>query len=165
VKVQEVSHELGVRYVLEGSVRKASDQVRITAQLIDATTDRHLWAERYDRPLTDIFALQDETAQKIMTALRLQLTLQEQGVLVRKTTDNLEAYEYFLRGLEYFYRFTREGNTQARQMFEKAVALDLKYAEAYTFLGLTYRVEWVYQWSQSSQTLKQTFELAGQKKT
>ena len=141
-------------------MRKASDQVRITAQLIDATTDRHLWAERYDRPLTDIFALQDEIAQKIVTALRLQLTLQEQGVSVRKTTDNLEAYESFLRGLEYFYRFTREGNAQARQLFEQAVALDGKYAEAYTFLGLTYRVEWIYQWSQGPQPLEQAFELA-----
>src|SRR5262249_12290300 len=114
VKVQEVSHELGARYVLEGSVRKASDQLRITAKLIDARTDRHLSAGRYDRPLTDIFALQDEIAQKIVTALRLQLSLQEQGVVVRKTTENLEAYEYFLRGLQYFYRFTRAGNTQAR---------------------------------------------------
>ena len=102
MKVQDVSKELGVRYVLEGSVRKADNQVRITAQLIDATTGGHLWAERYDRPLQDIFALQDEIVQKIVTTLKLQLTLQEQGILVRKTTDNLEAYDYFLRGMEYF---------------------------------------------------------------
>ena len=98
VKVQDVSKELGVRYVLEGSVRKADNQVRITAQLIDATTGGHLWSERYDRPLQDIFALQDEVVQKIVTTLKLQLTLQEQGILVRKTTDNLEAYDYYLRG-------------------------------------------------------------------
>ncbi len=85
--------ELGVQYVLEGSVRKANDQVRITAQLIDAATESHLWAQRYDRPLKDIFALQDEIVQKIVTTLKLQLTLREQGYLVRKTTDNLEAYD------------------------------------------------------------------------
>jgi adenylate cyclase len=141
VKVQEVSRELGVRYVLEGSVRKAGDQVRITAQLIDATTDRHLWAERYDRPLTDIFALQDALVQKMVTTLQLQLSLREQGVLVRRPQENLEAYDAFLRGLAYFYRFTKEGNAQARQLFEQAVALDPTYAEAYAWLGATYNME------------------------
>ncbi len=96
MKVQDVSKELGVRYVLEGSVRKADNQVRITAQLIDATTGGHLWAERYDRPLKDIFALQDEIVQKIVTTLKLQLTLWSKGFLVRKTTDNLEAYDLLL---------------------------------------------------------------------
>src|SRR2546426_5285846 len=100
VKVQDVGHEMGVRYVLEGSVLKADDQVRITAQLIDATTGYHLWSERYDRPLKDIFTLQDEVVQKIVTTLRLQLTVQEQGYSVRKHTDNLEAYDFFLRGVE-----------------------------------------------------------------
>jgi adenylate cyclase len=144
VKVQEVSKELGVRYVLEGSVRKVGDQVRITAQLIDATTDHHLWAERYDRPLTDIFALQDALVHKIVTTMKLQLSVRELGVLVRKTQENLEAYDAFLRGVTYFYRSTREANAQARQMFEHAVALDPTYAEAYAFLGGTYRVEWGY---------------------
>src|SRR5438093_1065497 len=106
-KVQEISKELGVRYVLEGSVRKADSQIRITAQLIDATTGGHLWSERYDRPLKDIFALQDEIVRKIVTTLKLQLSLREQGILVvRKTTDNLEAYDYFLRGVESFQRLT-----------------------------------------------------------
>src|SRR4029077_9891841 len=90
VKVQDVSKELGVRYVLEGSVRKTEKQVRINAQLVDATTGHHVWAQRYDRPLQDIFALQDNIVQQIVTTLGLQITLQEQGVLVRKTTDNLE---------------------------------------------------------------------------
>ncbi len=160
VKVQDVSKELGVRYVLEGSVRKADNQVRITAQLIDATTGGHLWSERYDRPLQDIFALQDEVVQKIVTTLKLQLTLQEQGILVRKTTDNLEAYDYYLRGREHFNRFTQEANAQARQMFEKALELDPQYAEAYAFLGWTYFREWGLQWSQDPQTLEQAFALA-----
>ena len=160
VKVQDVSKELGVRYVLEGSVRKADNQVRITAQLIDATTGGHLWSERYDRPLQDIFALQDEVVQKIVTTLKLQLTLQEQGILVRKTTDNLEAYDYYLRGREHFNRLTQEATTQARQMFEKALALDPQYAEAYAWLGITYVMEWGLQWSQDPQALERAFELA-----
>jgi len=140
--VQEVGKELGVRYVLEGSVQKASDQVRIVAQLVDTTTGGHIWSERYDRSLKDIFALQDEIVQKIVTTLKLQLTLQEQGFIVRKHTDNLEAYDAVLRGVEYFWRFTKETNEQARQMFEKALALDPQYAEAYTWLGWTYWREW-----------------------
>jgi len=126
-------------------VRKAGDQVRITAQLIDATTDQHLWAERYDRPLTDLFALQDVLVHKIVTTMQLQLSLREQGVLARKTTENLEAYDAFLRGLGYISRSTREGNAQARQLFEQAVALDPTYAEAYAKLGWTYRLEWTRQ--------------------
>src|SRR5262245_33964292 len=160
VKVQEVSKELGVRYVLEGSVRKAGDQVRITAQLIDATTDQHLWAERYDRPLQYIFALQDALVHKMVTTLQLQLSVWEYGILVRKTRENLEAYDAFLRGLTYFYRNTREANAQARQTFEHAVALDPTYAEAYAFLGSTYRMEWAGRWSQDPQVLERAFELA-----
>src|SRR5262249_40970663 len=146
--------------VLEGSVRKADTQVRITAQLIDATTGGHLWSERYDRPLQDIFALQDDVVQKIVTTLRLQLTLQEQGILVRKRTDNLQAYDDYLRGREQFNRFTQEANAQARQLFEKALELDPQYAEAYAFLGWTYFAEWGFQWSQDAQALDQALALA-----
>jgi tetratricopeptide (TPR) repeat protein len=153
---------MGVRYVLEGSVRKADSQVRITAQLIDATTGYHLWSGQYDRPLKDIFALQDEIVQKIVTTLKLQLTLQEQGWVVRKRTDNLEAYDAFLRGVEYFYRTTKEANAQARQMFEKAVALDPQYAEAYTQLGWTYWMEGVWRWSADPQNLERALALAQQ---
>jgi adenylate cyclase len=160
VKVADVSKELGVQYVLEGSVRRADNQVRITAQLVDATTDRHIWAERYDRPLQDIFALQDEIVQKIVTTLKLQLTLQEQGILVRKSTDNPEAYDYFLRGVEYVYRTTKEANAQARQMYEKAIELDPQYAAAYVALGWTYFFDWFLQWSPDPQNLEQAFALA-----
>jgi TolB-like protein/Flp pilus assembly protein TadD len=160
VKVQDVSRELGVRYVLEGSVRKADNQVRITAQLIDATTGGHVWSEQYDRPLTDIFALQDEVVQKIVTTLKLQITLQEQGDSARKHTDNLEAYDYYLRGRELFNRFTQEANAQARQMFEQALELDPQYAKAYAFLGSTYFAEWAFQWSQDAQVLDQALALA-----
>ena len=159
VKVQEVGKELGVQYVLEGSVRRANGQVRITAQLIDAATDAHLWAERYDRPLKDIFALQDEIVQKIVTTLKLQLTLREQGYLVRKTTDNLEAYDYFLRGTEDYWRFTKDTNAQAQQMYEKAIDLDPQYAAAYASLGMTHWLDWTWQWSQDRQSLEQAFAL------
>jgi len=95
--IQDVGRELGVRYALEGSVQKTSERVRIVTQLIDTTTGGHLWSERYDRPFADIFVLQDDIVQKIATTLRLQLTLQEQGWIMHKTTDNLEAYDTFLR--------------------------------------------------------------------
>jgi adenylate cyclase len=161
VKVQEVSRELGVRYVLEGSVRKAESRVRITAQLIDATRDHHLWTERYDRPLTDIFALQDEITQQIVAALAVKLTEEEHVRVVRKGTQNLEAYDYLLRGGAYFFRYTKEANAQARQMFERALELDPKYAEAYTWLGLTYWIDWIWQWSQDPpQSLQRAFALA-----
>jgi adenylate cyclase len=158
VKVQDVSREMGVRYVLEGSVRKSDNQIRVTTQLVDATTGEQLWAEHYDRPLKNIFALQDEIVQKIVTTLNLQLTLQEQGYIIRKHTDNLEAYDAFLHGVEYYWRFTKETNTQARQMLEKAVALDPQYAEAYAYLGWTYGLEWVWRWSADPQTLERALE-------
>jgi adenylate cyclase len=160
VKVEEVGRELGVQYVLEGSIRKASNRVRITVQLVDATTSHHLWAERYDRELTDIFALQDEIVQKIVTTLKLQLTLWEQGVLVPKTTENLEAYDYYLRGQAYWWHVTKEGNVLARQMFEKAVELDPTYATAYIGLGATYFVDWAWQWSQDPRGFQQCVALA-----
>jgi adenylate cyclase len=161
VKTQDISRELGVRYVLEGSVRKVGEQVRITTQLIDATTDHHLWSERYDRSLKDIFALQDEIVQKIVTTLKLQLSVQEQGYIVRKRTDNLEAYDFYLRGLEFLLRVTKEANAQARQMFEKAIALDSQYAGAYTYLSWTYLQDWVIQWNTDpAQSLERAFALA-----
>jgi TolB-like protein/tetratricopeptide (TPR) repeat protein len=162
VKVQDVGREMGVRYVLEGSVLRADNQVRINTQLIDTTTGYHLWSERYDRPLKDIFALQDDIVQKIVTTLRLQLSVQEQGVIVRKHTDNLEAYDTFLRGVEQFHRFTKEANAHAQQLFEKAVALDPQYAEAYARLGLAYWLEWNLRWSADPQTLERALVLARQ---
>ncbi|MBI3795666.1 MAG: tetratricopeptide repeat protein [Deltaproteobacteria bacterium] len=160
VKVEEVGRELGVRYVLEGSVRKMDSQIRITAQLVDATTGGHLWAERYDRPLKDIFALQDEIRQKIITALRVKLTKEEQERFKSAPTDNLEAYDYYLRGAEYFSRQTKDWFTQARQMFEKAIELDEKFAGAYAALSWTSVTVWYFQWSPDPQTLERSFTLA-----
>jgi adenylate cyclase len=157
IKSEDVSRELGVRYVLEGSVRKAGNRVRITAQLIDATSDYHLWAERYDRELQDIFELQDEVTQKIVSALAVKLTEGEQQRLSRPRTENVEAYDYYLRGLEYYFRRTQDANLQARAMFEQAVSLDPHFASAHAYLGRTYLMELVNQWTTDRQALEQVF--------
>ena len=131
VKVGQVAEELGVRYVLEGSVRRAGDQVRINAQLIDATTGGHLWAERYDGSLADIFGLQDKVTEKIVAALALNLTDSEQAQLRRKPTDNLEAYDFYLRAKQGAYSYDGDGLADALSLYEKALALDPKFADAY----------------------------------
>jgi adenylate cyclase len=141
VRINQVAEELGVRYVLEGSVRKAGDEVRITAQLIDALTGHHLWAERYDRDLKDIFTLQDEITKEIITALQVKLTMGEDARLLGKGTDNLEVYLKCLRARELIARSTIEGNVLARQLSEEAIALDPEYPEAYRMLGVTHFVD------------------------
>lgn len=160
VDVGEVSRKLGVRYVVEGSVRRAGNRVRINAQLVDATTGGHLWAERYDRELQDIFALQDEVTQKIVFALKITLTPEEQARFRQAPTNSLEAYDCFLRGEAYLWHFTKETHAQARQMFDRALELDPQYATAYAALGWTYLVEWALQWSQDPRTLERAFALA-----
>src|SRR5262249_30337607 len=149
VKVQQVSQELGVRYVLEGSVRKAAQRVRITAQLIDATTGTHLWAERYDRVLEDVFAVQDEITRNIVTALEVQLTSGEQVRLWHQGTTNPEAYDMFLRGRDHAMRKTREHTVQARRLFERALELDPGFAMAYVGLASTFTLEVRLGWSPS----------------
>jgi adenylate cyclase len=146
VKVQEVGKELCVKYVLEGSVRKAGDRVRIAAQLIDIATGHHLWAERYDRDLRDIFALQDEITMKILVALQVKLTEGEQVHLraEKDPTHNLEAYQKVLQGREYLRKSNMDDNTTARQLCEEAIRLDSQYAYAYTMLAWTYVHEIVY---------------------
>jgi len=165
VRLQEVGKELGVKYILGGGVRKAGDQVRITVQLADATTGEELWAERYDRPLRDVFALQDEIVRRIVTTLNLQLTLAQRGVLIAlipRETENLEAYDDVLRGAEYFLSYTKDGNVKARQMLEKAIELDPKYARAYATLGANYFLGWVLLLSPDSNGLERAFQLAQQ---
>ena len=140
VKVQQVGEELGVRYVLEGSVRKAGDKIRITAQLIDALNGHHLWAERYDRNLSDIFAVQDEITKKIITAMQIKLTEGEQARTAAKGTNNLEAYLKCLQASEYIHHINIESITLAKQLAEEAIALDPDYAWAYYVLGRAYHV-------------------------
>jgi adenylate cyclase len=142
--LREVSKQLGVKYVLGGSVQKAANQVRITAQLADATTGAEIWAEHYDRPLRDVFALQDEIVRNIVTTLNLQIALSQKGILIPRTTGNLEAYDDLLRGAEYLTGLTKDGISKARPLFEKAIELDSNYAEAYSLLGEYYFVDWVF---------------------
>jgi TolB-like protein len=160
VNIEQVGRELGVRYVLEGSVRKAGGEVRITAQLIDATTGGHLWAERYDRHLEDIFSVQDEVVAKIVSALAVTLTDEEQELLVQDATDNLEAYDYERRGWWFKGKLTQEDNEQARLMFERAIELDPQYASAYAGLGFTYYEAFSHQWSQDPDLLDRAYEMA-----
>jgi adenylate cyclase len=161
VKIQQVSEELGVRYVLEGSVQKSGDNLRISAQLIDATTGYHLWAKRYDRNLKDLFVLQDEITLKIISALRVKLTEGEQARLNDKSTDNLDSFLKVQEGYPYFFRFNEESNIKARQMFEEALALDPENATACTMLAWTYLMEVRSGWSKSpGRSMEQTVELA-----
>ena len=161
VKVQQVGRELGVRYVLEGSVRKADQRVRISAQLVDATTGHHLWAERYDRLLEDVFAVQDEITQKIVAALAVEMTVAERRRSLRKETENLEAYDYLLRGRGQFFRFTREANDKAKEMYRQAIELDPSYARAYANLAIAHLNDWRLGWSESRpQSLERALELA-----
>mgnify|MGYP001225537878 FL=1 len=141
VKVQQVSEELGVRYVLEGSVQKSSSRIRINVQLIDAISGQHVWAQSYDRDLKDIFGLQDEVILKITSALSVNLTAGEQARAWAEGTKSLEAYLKLMQGREYRYKGNRESIALARRMAEEAIALDPKYAEAYVLLGVTYYLE------------------------
>jgi len=149
VKVQQVGRELGVKYVLEGSVRKAEDKVRITAQLVDATTENHLWAERYDRNLKDLFAVQDEVTMKIITSLQVKLTAGEYARILGKGTNNIEAYSKCLQAVRIHRRMTKEDLLLARRMFEEIIALDPNYPLPYLYLGFSHKSAVGNGWSKS----------------
>ena len=160
VKVQQVGSELGVRYVLEGSVRKAGERLRITAQLVDAATGEHLWAERYDGILKDVFALQDEITLKILNALQVKLTAGEQAQLWSKGTDNLKAYLKYLQAREHVYQMNQENNVLGRQMLEEVIRLDPNYAMAYMTLAHTHALDISYGTYKSlKESLKRALDL------
>ncbi len=138
MKVKQVAEELGVRYVLEGSIRRAGEQVRINAQLIDGTTGHHLWAERYDGNMRDVFALQDKITRNIVSALAVKLTGSEKELVAQKGTRNVAAYDAFLRGYGHYLRFTPEDSTKAVASFKKAIELDPNYGRAYAALSAVY---------------------------
>ena len=162
VKVQKVAEDLGVRYVLEGSVQRSADRVRITAQLIDALKGYHVWSERYDRELKDIFAIQDDITMEITKAMRIEITEGEQARLWQKrSTTNLKAYLKFLEGQSYQYRQTKEDNTRARQLFEEAIALDPDFANAYVSLGYAHWLNARHGWVESrAKSIKIAFKYA-----
>jgi adenylate cyclase len=145
VSIPDIARELRVRYVLEGSVRKAGSRVRVTAQLIDGGSGGHLWAERYDRDLTDIFAVQDEITASITQALAVSLSF-ETGRTSAAGTANIEAYDLFLKGRDLAWQVTRSGNEKALVLVERAIALDPGYAQAYALLGHIQLTTWLNRW-------------------
>jgi len=146
VKVQEVAREFGVDYVLEGSVRKAGDRIRVTVQLIDAETDRHVWAERYDRELADIFTIQDEMTRAIVATLPGRVEAATHDRAKRKPTGNMAAYECVLTAKVLHHRSTRDDNTEARRLLDRALALDPNYAHAHAWKACVLGQTWVYDW-------------------
>ena len=131
IQLQQVARELGVKFLLEGSVRKAGDRVRVTGQLIDGATGGHVWADRYDRDLTDIFAIQDEITKTIVDQLKIRLLPEEKKAIAQTPTGNVEAYTCYLKGREYYHYLTKRFLFLARQMFTKATELDPDFARAY----------------------------------
>jgi adenylate cyclase len=148
VSVAQVAEELGVRYVLEGSVQKSNDEVRVTAQLIDALRGHHIWTKRYERQLQDAFALQDDITFNVLTELEVKLTDGERARGLRGNAKNLEAYQLVRRGMSIYFRFTKEGNPEARRLFEEAVALDPNYAFGWNILGWTHLVAANRRWAE-----------------
>ena len=146
VDIKQVGRELGVRYVLEGSVRKAGNRVRITGQLIDATTGAHLWADRFDSQLEDIFDLQDQVTSRVIGAIFPRLERAEIERAKRKPTESLQAYDYYLRALSSFYQFTREGNIEAVELSEAANAIDPEFAAAYAIGAYAYLQRKFFDW-------------------
>ncbi|MGI9524565.1 MAG: adenylate/guanylate cyclase domain-containing protein [Hyphomicrobiaceae bacterium] len=138
---EQIARELSVGHLLEGSVRRAGDRVRITAQLVDASTGNQIWGERYDRPLTDVFAVQDEVAAKIVSQLAIKLTADETNQLQRRMTVDPDAYDMLLRGIEALRRYSRETNKEALAYFEKAVAIEPNYARAHANIGYVHALD------------------------
>ena len=160
VKVKQIAEELGVKYVLQGSIRKAGDKIRITAQLIDALAGHHLWAERYDRNLEEIFKVQDELTKSIITALQVELT---EGDIVRaasKGTDSLEAYLKYLQAMANMRRFNIESNALAKQLAFEAIALDPEYPMPYMVLSSSYQMDvWLGTSKSPEQSIAKSLEL------
>ncbi|WP_027521922.1 adenylate/guanylate cyclase domain-containing protein [Bradyrhizobium sp. Ec3.3] len=146
VKVQDVAREFGVDYVVEGSVRKAGGRVRVTVQLIDAETDRHIWADRYDRELEDIFAIQDEMTRAIASTLPGRVEAASHDRAKRKPTDNMAAYECVLAAKILHHRSNRDDNAQAQSLLDRALSLDANYAHAHAWKACVLGQTWVYGW-------------------
>jgi len=161
VNVEDVSREMGVRYVLKGSVLKRGEQVRINAQLIDGTTGQNLWAERYDESTNNIWGIQAEITGRIVRTLAVRITEIEQQRVLAKPTDNFEAYEFLLKGQALLARQSRNENFEARKLFRRAIELDPNYATAYSGLGWTYYEAVQWGWTGSpQQAVQQAYDLS-----
>ena len=142
--IREIAQELQVASILEGSVRRVGNQVRITAQLIDSKTDEHLWAETYDREIEDIFAIQSDVAEQIASSLKVELSPADRERIERKPTENLTAYDYYLQGRDHYYSYNREANEQAIEFFNEALDVDPDYARAHGGLADAYAQRWLW---------------------
>jgi adenylate cyclase len=161
VDVRQVAKELNVRYVLEGSIQRTSDRLRVNAQLIDATTGKHLWADRYDRPLDDIFAIQDELAGHIMNEVDIQVVSGPQARVLRGSTRDRRAYEMFLRALRHFFTYTQEGFARAEELMTEALKIDPDFTAAMTLLGWVYYHQGDAGWRRdSAQSYQMALEMA-----
>jgi len=161
LSLKSVARALNVRFVVEGSVRRSGDELRITAKLIDAQSGSHMWAERYDRKLKDIFAVQDDVTHKIVDALAITLTDEERQMVAHRYTNSVEAYDLLLQGQALFAHANKEDNARARQRYLKAIEIDSKFARAYAALALTYAEDFRFGWSQDpAQSLQQALKLA-----
>ncbi|MEE8474835.1 MAG: tetratricopeptide repeat protein [Myxococcota bacterium] len=160
VKVRDVGRDLGVRYVLEGTVRKAEGRVRITAQLIDATSGFHRWSESYDRELSDILALQSEISQQILVAMKVELRDAAVDRIFRRSSRDLKALDTLWRGIAHSEHSTREDNREARYHYERAIEQDPEFAVAYAFAGSTYLLEYSHGWSRDPALMDRAEELA-----
>jgi adenylate cyclase len=149
INIPDVAQKLAVGTVLEGSVRRAGDRVRITAQLIEVDTDSHLWSETYDREMRDVFAIQDDIARSIVAALEVTLTPRDRRALQYVATEDAKAYDYYLRGRRYFFKLTRRHFHTAIRMFRKAIEQDPNFALAYAGLADAYSM--LYQWADASE--------------
>ena len=161
VTLEQLARDLPVRYVVDGSVRRSGDRIRVTARLSDAGRGTLLWSERYDEPANDIFAVQDNITRRVVGTLATRLTYLEQERASAKATDNLNAYDYYLRGRQSFRRFTRPANFQAQELFEKAIELDANYADAYAALAGTHTKTAEMGWTEwPHQALERAHDLA-----
>jgi adenylate cyclase len=157
-RAEEIGAELGIRYLLEGSVHRAAERVRITAQLIDAASGAHLWAERYDRELKDIFAVQDDVTQRIVNVLQVKFAATERERGGRGGTVNVEAHDCLLRGLERFWKFTPESTREARVQLARAVEVDPAYAAGHTWLARVLVFRWIMLWDPNAETLERAYD-------
>jgi len=156
IDAREIGRRLGVEALLEGSIRKAGNRVRITVQLIDARNGYHLWSERFDREIEDIFAIQDEIARSVIDALGLSLTQREERRFLKASTKNVEAYEFYLRARKLFQQWTRQNIELARQMFERAIELDPHFAAAWA--GLATAHVYLFSWGGSDPDLQKAHD-------
>jgi tetratricopeptide (TPR) repeat protein len=160
VDIKQVGRELGVRYVLEGSVRKAGNRVRISGQLIDAASGAHVWADRFDSQLDDIFDLQDQVTMNVIGAISPQLERAEIERAKRKPTESLDAYDYYLRALACFHKFTSEANIQALKLAKKAIRRDPEFVLSYALGARCYVQRKTFGWSTAAQERVEARRLA-----